>query len=51
MVELGHTRLDQVAQLACVLIPHYLLVDINVAKMANPSGLITSKDGNPLVDG
>ena len=30
MIKLGHTRLDQGAQLACALSPHDLLVDINV---------------------
>jgi hypothetical protein len=31
MIELGHTRMDQCAKLACALSPHYLLVDINVS--------------------
>jgi hypothetical protein len=30
MIKLGHTRLNQDAQLACASSPHYLLVDINV---------------------
>jgi hypothetical protein len=30
MIRLGHARLDQRAQLACALSPHYLLVDINL---------------------
>jgi hypothetical protein len=29
MIELGHTRLDQGAKLACASPPYYLLVDIN----------------------
>ena len=31
VIELGQTRLDQSAQLACASSPHYLLVDINAS--------------------
>ena len=33
VIELGHSRLDQGAQLACALSPHYMLVDINVSAL------------------